>query len=223
MAKRGLKKGDILAVILPNVIQYPIIYYGALSLGLTLTTVNPQYKSDEIVYQLRDASVRYIITDLERLPCVQRAAMQVGICTIFTLEKVKGFESFYELVEDASDCFLTDAKTNPKDDVAVLLYSSGTTGLPKGCMLTHYNLVALYCTLGVDSVASFSSRSVVLSLLPLFHGYGQTVIMGTGLCKGAKLVIIQQFVPELFLQTLEHYKVRLNKTWFNTCGFIIFF
>ncbi|KAL9952227.1 hypothetical protein ACROYT_G039449 [Oculina patagonica] len=207
LVKQGLRKGDVLAIYLPNGIQYPVVYYGALFLGITITTINPQYGVEELAYQLRDAGAKYLITDREHLANAQRAALQVGIVATFTVGKVKGFVSVEELVQDDGSRFPNDANISPKEDVAVLLYSSGTTGLPKGCMLTHYNLIALACIIGHDSFFNLSLHSVVLTVLPLFHGYGQTVMMGMALCKGAELVILRQFEPNIFLQTLEDYKV----------------
>lgn len=203
--KRGLKKGDVLCIYLPNIAQYPIVYYGSLFLGVTVTTVNPQYGVQELVYQLRDCSAKYLITDRERLANARRAGLQVGISAIFTMEKVKGFESFQDLVQDDGSKFPRNyASMNPKDDVAVLLYSSGTTGLPKGCTLTHYNLVALAC---IFDEFGWPECSVVLTVLPLFHAYSQSIMMGFCLWKGCELVVLQGFEPKTFLQTLENCKV----------------
>ncbi|KAL9952226.1 hypothetical protein ACROYT_G039448 [Oculina patagonica] len=207
LVKQGLKKDDALAIYLPNGIQYPVVYYGALFLGITIMTINPQYGVEELAYQLRDAGAKYLITDRERLANAQRAALQVGIVATFTVGKVKGFVSVDELVQDDGSRFPSDVNISPKEDVAVLLYSSGTTGLPKGCMLTHYNLIALACIIGHDSFLNLSLQSVVLAVLPLFHGYGQFVIMGMALSRGAKLVILRQFEPQIFLQTLEDHRV----------------
>ncbi|KAJ7379773.1 hypothetical protein OS493_012519 [Desmophyllum pertusum] len=146
-----LKQGDVLAIYLPNGIHYPVVYYGSLFLGITITTINPYYGVQELAYQLRDAGVTYLITDREHLGNAQRAALQVGIVGTFTIGKVKGFVSFDELVQDDGSRFPRNTNVCPKEDVAVLLYSSGTTGLPKGCMLTHYNLIALACIMGQDS------------------------------------------------------------------------
>lgn len=207
LVKRGLNKGDVLAIYLPNEAQYPIVYYGSLFLGITITTINPQYGVQELVYQLRDCGAKYIITNRERIGTAQRAGLQVGIVATFTLGKVKDFESFDELIKDDGSRFPSNANINPKEDVAVLLYSSGTTGLPKGCMLTHYNLIALACILGGERFFNWQTNSVILTVLPLFHGYGQSVIMGLGLWKGSQLVVLQGFEPKMFLQTLEDCKV----------------
>lgn len=210
LVRRGLKKGDVLAIYLPNNAEYPIVYYGSLFLGLTITTVNPQYGVQELVYQLQDCSAKYIITDREYLGNAQRAGLQVGIVRTFTIEKVKGFESFEELIQDDGSKFPSNTKINPKEDVAVLLYSSGTTGLPKGCMLTHYNLIAEACIAGVETFLNWDKDSVVLTVLPLFHGYCQTIMMGLAMSKGCELVILQRFEPKAFLQTLDDSKVKLN-------------
>lgn len=207
LVKQGLKHGDVLAIYLPNGIHYPVVYYGSLFLGITITTINPHYGVQELAYQLRDAGVTYLITDREHLGNAQRAALQVGIVGTFTIGKVKGFVSFDELVQDDGSTFPRNTNVCPKEDVAVLLYSSGTTGLPKGCMLTHYNLIAVVCIMGQDSFFNANVNSVVLAVLPLFHGYGQTFMMGLALSRGAELVILRQFEPKTFLQTLEDCKV----------------
>ncbi|KAL9952223.1 hypothetical protein ACROYT_G039444 [Oculina patagonica] len=176
-------------------------------LGVIITTINPQYGVEELAYQLRDAGAKYLITDKERLAIAQRAALQVGIVATFTVGKVKGFLSVGELVQDDGSRFPNDVKISPKKDVAVLLFSSGTTGLPKGCMLTHHYLIALACMIGHDNFLNLSLQSVVLTVLPLFHGYGQIVMMGMALSRGAELVILPQFEPKIFLQALEDYQV----------------
>lgn len=208
LVKKGLKKGDVLAIYLPNGIHYPVVYYGALFLGMTITTINPHYGVEELAYQLQDARATYLITDREHLANAQRAALQVGIVATFTAGKVKGFVSVDELVQDDGSRFPSDVNINSKEDVAVLLYSSGTTGLPKGCMLTHYNLIALACIIAQDSFLNFNLQSVVLTVLPLFHGYGQTTIMGMALSRGARLIILRQFEPKTFLQTMEDCQVK---------------
>ena len=184
------------------------MYYGALFLGITISTINPHYGVEELAYQLRDAGAKYLITNREHLGNAQRAALQVGIVATFTVGKVKGFVSVDELVQDDGSRFPSDASISPKEDVAVLLYSSGTTGLPKGCMLTHYNLIALACIKGQESFFNVNLQSVVLSVLPLFHGYGQTVTMGMALSRGSELVILRQFEPKIFLHTLENCRVK---------------
>lgn len=207
LVKQGLKHGDVLAIYLPNGIHYPIVYYGSLFLGITITTINPYYGVQELAYQLRDAGVTYLITDREHLGNAQRAALQVGIVGTFTIGKVKGFVSFDELVQDDGSRFPRNTNVCPKEDVAVLLYSSGTTGLPKGCMLTHYNLIALACIMGQDSFFNVNLQSVVMTVSAPFHAYGQTVLMGLALSRGAELITLQQFEPKTFLQTLEDCKV----------------
>ena len=207
LAKRGVKKGDVLAIYLPNKAQFPIVYYGSLFLGVTVTTINPQYGVQELVHQLRDCSARYLITDREYLGIAQRAALQVGIAGTFTIGKVKGFESFEELIQDDGSRFPSNVNINPKEDVAVLLYSSGTTGLPKGCMLTHYNLIAEACIIGGEGFLNWRMHETVLTILPLFHGYSQSFTMGLALSRGCELIILQGFEPKMFLQTLDDYKV----------------
>ena len=207
LAKRGLKKGDVLAIYLPNKVQYPVVYYGSLVLGVTVTTINPQYRLQELVHQLRDCSARYLITDREYLGIAQRAALQVGIVCTFTVGKVKGFESFEELIQDDGTRFPSNVNINPKEDVAVLLYSSGTTGLPKGCMLTHYNLIAEACIQGDEGSLNWKMHEAVLTMLPFFHAYSQSLMMGFALSRGCELIILQGFEPKMFLQTLDDYKV----------------
>ena len=209
LAKRGLKKGDVFAIYSPNLPEYAVAFHAVASLGAINTTVNPLYTAHELANQLKDAGARYILTIPQFLPNAQAAAQEVGgIEEIFVFGEAEGATPFGSLLK--SDGQLPPVEINPKEDLLVLPYSSGTTGFPKGVMLTHYNLVA-NITQCVATPASpeneVQESDVVLGLLPFYHIYGMVVVMSWALYKGATVVTMPRFDMEQFLGTLQKYAI----------------
>ena len=202
LAARGFGKGDVLAIISPNIPEYAVVFHGTCLVGGTVTTVNPTYRPDEIAYQLRDAKATLAVTIGMFLPAVQEAAADSGVTDIFTFDPTDGATWVAELIGEPFD---GTVDLDVADDVAVLPYSSGTTGLAKGVMLTHRNLVAnvMQCGPGVD----MSDNEVVIAVLPFFHIYGMQVLMNTVLHNGATLVTMPRFDLEQFLTLVQDHKV----------------
>ena len=203
LAARGFSKGDVLAVYMPNLPEYAIAFHGAASAGGKCTTVNPLYTANELTHQLEDSGARFLITVPPFLDAAKEAAESAGIDDLFVLGEAEGVKPVSELLGDPSGA--PDPDIDPAGDLAVLPYSSGTTGLPKGVMLTHRNLVANLCQ--IDAAFPISDEDTLIGVLPFFHIYGMTVIMNQGLRSGATIVTMPRFDLEGFLDLLEKHKV----------------
>ena len=200
---RGFQKGDVFAVFSPNLPEYAVVFYGVLSAGGVITTTNPLYKADELAHQLEDAGAKYLITIPQFLETAQAAADRAGVEDVFVFGEAEGATPFAALLRHGAD--VPEGTIDARDDLAVLPYSSGTTGLPKGVMLTHYNLVAnIEQTLAVEKL---SSDEVVIGILPFYHIYGMVVVMSMALAAGCTIVTMPRFDLEQFLQLLQDRKV----------------
>ena len=210
LVKRGFKKGDVLAIYLPNVIEYPIIFHGVACLGGVVTTVNPQYSPQDLARQLNTSRAKYLVTIPSlAVQAVSSGALK-GIRSVFVIGEAQGCESISALLSDDGAAFPKVVQINPKEDVVSLPFSSGTTGFSKGVMITHYNLVAELCIMTKQSTPpDLPVVPTVLNVLPLYHTYGLSLIMGLHLYLGSKVVILSRFEPQPFLQAIQDYKVCL--------------
>ncbi|HEX2087878.1 MAG TPA: 4-coumarate--CoA ligase family protein [Solirubrobacteraceae bacterium] len=198
---RGFEKGDTLGILLPNVPEYAVAWHGTAFAGGTVTTVNPLYNADEIGHQLRDAAARFLIVFPQALENARKAAEGSGVEEIFVLGDAEGATPVTALLGEPLD---EQVSVDPGDTVA-LPYSSGTTGLPKGVMLSHRNLVANI--LQARATLTIEEDDVVIGVLPFFHIYGMTVIMNMGLHAGATTVTMPRFDLEQFLTVIQDHKV----------------
>ena len=206
LARRGFQKGDVFAIFSPNLPEYAIAFHGIALLGGIVTPINPLYTDDEVAFQLKDAGAKYLVTVPQLLDKAFEAAKQSNVKEIFVFgEAQSGATPFASLLE--SDVDVPEVSINAREDLVVLPYSSGTTGLPKGVMLTHYNLIANLRQM--EAIKYMQMDDTLICVLPLFHIYGMVVIMNMGLYSGATIVMMQRFDLEQFLQTLQDYKVTL--------------
>ncbi len=209
VASLQARQGDVFAIYSPNLPEYAVAFHAVASLGGVNTTVNPLYTAHELAHQLQDAGATYLLTIPPFMPNALAAAQEAGgIKEIFVFGEAEGATPFASLLQ--SDGQLPQVEIDPKNDLVVLPYSSGTTGLPKGVMLTHYNLVSnvAQCThLEFDRGLDLRADDVVLGLLPFYHIYGMVVIMSWALYKGATVVTMPRFDMEQFLTTLQKYSI----------------
>ncbi|HEX8744563.1 MAG TPA: 4-coumarate--CoA ligase family protein [Thermoleophilaceae bacterium] len=200
---RGFGKGDVLAVYMPNLPEYAVLFHGVAATGGRCTTMNPLYTASEVAHQLEDSGARYLVTVGPMLEVAKDAAGRAGIEEVFVVGDGEGATPLTELMGDPSAAPSPDI--DPDADLAVLPYSSGTTGLPKGVMLSHRNLVANLEQNG--AVFPLGEDDVVVGVLPFFHIYGMVVIMNQGLRVGATIVTMPRFDLGQFLGLIEEHGV----------------
>jgi acyl-CoA synthetase (AMP-forming)/AMP-acid ligase II len=208
LSRRGFKKGDVFAIYSPNLPEYAIIFLAVAALGGINTTANPLYTADELAKQLVDSRARFLITVPVFLDKAKGAAAKSGIEEIFVFGSAEGARPFAELLETGTEP--PAVRLDPANDLVVLPYSSGTTGLPKGVMLTHRNLVANLCQCeGMQHFDGFTERDVVVAVLPFFHIYGMVVIMMLGLAGGGTILSVPRFDMQEFLGFVQKYRVTI--------------
>jgi acyl-CoA synthetase (AMP-forming)/AMP-acid ligase II len=199
LASRGFGKGDVLGVLMPNLPEYATVFHGTASTGGMCTTMNPLYTANEVAHQLEDSGARMLVTVPPFLEAAKEAAGRLGIEEVFVVGEAEAATPFTELLGDPDAA--PELDIDPDSDLAVLPYSSGTTGLPKGVMLSHANLVANLNQL--QEVFPIASDDVLIGCLPFFHIYGMTVIMNQGLRSGATIVTMPRFDLEQFLGLVQ--------------------
>jgi acyl-CoA synthetase (AMP-forming)/AMP-acid ligase II len=202
LSQRGFRKGDVFAILSSNLPEYAVAFHAVSLLGGVNTTINPLYTPAELGQQLKDARARYLVT----VPgCVEKAApaaAEAGVEETFVFGEAAGATPFASLAAAGEPPAVS---IDVRNDLVVLPYSSGTTGLPKGVMLTHHNIVAnLVQTAGLLPVGA---DDVVMGVLPFFHIYGMVVIMSLSLHMGATVVTMPRFELEQFLETMQKYRV----------------
>jgi acyl-CoA synthetase (AMP-forming)/AMP-acid ligase II len=197
LSERGFRKGDVFAIFAPNCLEYAVAFHAVASCGGIVTTINPAYTADELAHQLADAGAKSLLTTFEHLEKARDAARRAGVSEVFVVGE-GGPASFASLQSNGAP---PTVAVDPANDLVALPYSSGTTGLPKGVMLTHRNLVANVAQ--VTACCLVSESDTMIAVIPFFHIYGMTVLLNIGLAVGATLVIPPRFELTSFLQTLE--------------------
>jgi acyl-CoA synthetase (AMP-forming)/AMP-acid ligase II len=204
LAERGFGSGDVLALYMPNVPEYAVAFHGAAAAGGRCTTVNPLYTAKELAHQLEDSGANLLLTVSPFLDVAREAAELAGLGEeVYVLGEAEGAKPFAELFGDPAAA--PDVEVDPQDDLAVLPYSSGTTGLPKGVMLTHHNLVSNLCQ--VQEANPIAEHDTLIGVLPFFHIYGMVVIMNQGLRAGSTIVTMPRFDLEQFLSLIAEHSV----------------
>ena len=216
LAGLGVGRGDRVAILAPNCVEFVIAFYGIVKAGAIVTTVNSGYREREIAHQLNDSGAETLIVHPALKPMSDAARSEIPALKreIVITPDSSDAGSFWGLLENASRTppSVSDVGVvDPVNDVAVLPYSSGTTGLSKGVMLTHYNLVANVRQLldrpGEASVIRHDD--VLLTHLPLFHIYGMNVLMNGAIGSGCTQVMMGRFDMDEFLDLLSRHRVSM--------------
>lgn len=228
----GVTKGDVVALYLPNIPQYVIAYYGALKTGATITAINPLYKEREVQHQLEDSEAKvFVVLDI-LYPVFRKVWEKTKVKHIAVTnikEYMPSFKAFlgsllgkipsYKVKKETNVHFFQEllrryppeppkVEINPKDDLAVLQYTGGTTGVPKGAMLTHFNLLsnAMMCN---KWLRSEPAKDIHLTLLPLYHIYGMTTVMNAAISLAGTMVMLPKFDPVEILKVIQKYRVTI--------------
>ena len=213
----SVKKGNRVAIFLPNIPQFVIAFFGTLKAGAIATAISPLYRKREVEYQLRDSGAETIVTLDSLYPLLAAVGQKTKVINVvltgledYSLENVtsptvSNTISFKPLIEAASKN-QPDLPFIPNEDLAALQYTGGTTGTSKGAMLTHTNLLsnALAFSAWIHGKAA---QETFLTALPLFHIYGMTTSMTVPISLAAKMVLLPRFEPSKAMQAIQHHKV----------------
>jgi acyl-CoA synthetase (AMP-forming)/AMP-acid ligase II len=203
LAGRGFAKGDILAIYSPNLPEYALAFHGPVMVGGIVTTANPLYTADELRFQLRDTGAKFLVTAPPFLERARDAARGTSVREIFVLGDAEGATPFAALLAAGDDP--PAVPIDPATDLAALPYSSGTSGRPKGVMLTHRNLVAV--TRQVEAQGQLDEGWRTAGVLPFFHIYGLVVLMNFPLYFGAFCVTMPRFDLAEFLRLVQDHRL----------------
>jgi long-chain acyl-CoA synthetase len=191
---RGVQPGNRVGMVLPNVLSFPVVFYGALMAGAAVVPMNPLLKAREVEYFLRDSGARVVVAGEQSAGPVTEAAGTVGV------EAVTVGAALPDALMAAEG--LTAPVERADDDTAVILYTSGTTGQPKGAELTHTGLNSNARTTQ-ETLLEGSQDDVIMGCLPLFHVFGLTCSLNAGVLAGATLTLIPRFDGGKALSVIE--------------------
>lgn len=203
LIRAGVKPGDVIAIFLANSWEFCASFHATQLVGAIPTLLNPTYREREVRYQLENSDAVVLISDGGCIAGINLSGFP-KLRRVYTIRQAaSGAEPFSDLLRPASATFPSPGASSPQT-LAALPYSSGTTGLPKGVMLSHYNLIAnVYQLLGPQG-CDFHPADNILCCLPLYHIYGLNVILNPSLILGAKLVLMPRFnVPQLASLMME--------------------
>lgn len=217
------KKGDVLALYTPNCIDTPAITWGCHWAGGVLSPANPGYTVEELAFQLKDSGAKALVTQLPYIKAAREAASKVGIpadrVIIMGDQRdpsgvIKHFTSIRNI---SGSSRYRRTKMKPSEDLAFLVYSSGTTGHPKGVMLTHRNIVANVLMLRAGESGNLKSSGgptgegdKIIAFLPFFHIYGLTCLIHQSLYTGLQLVVMPKFDLEEFCRFIQDLKITFS-------------
>jgi len=195
LREKGIQQGDRVGVMLPNVLEFPISYYGVLRAGAVVVPMNVLLKRREIAFYLEDSGTKLLLA-WHGFAEEARGGAADARAELIEVEP----EAFAELLGDREPA--PEVAGTEEEDTAVILYTSGTTGKPKGAELTHFNL-SRNSELASRNTCEIRQGDIVLGALPLFHSFGQTVSMNASLRVGATLTLLPKFDPGEALEIMQ--------------------
>jgi acyl-CoA synthetase (AMP-forming)/AMP-acid ligase II len=199
---RGFRKGDVLAILSPNLPEYPIAFHAAALAGGTVMPLNPLDTADELAAHLNDAGARWLLTLPSEVAKATELVTRTKLQEIFVFGEADGATPFSSLLTDDAP---PDPPIDSADDVVALLHSSGSTGFPKGVMLTHRNMIAK--VLQTSLVAPYDEDEKVLAMPPFHHAFGLVMVMNASLVHGATIVTMPRFEPEAYLKAIQDHRI----------------
>ncbi|RMZ82332.1 hypothetical protein DV738_g1761, partial [Chaetothyriales sp. CBS 135597] len=210
------QKGDVLAIYAPNDIDYAPVVYGVFYAAGVVTPASPAYLPDELAFQLTNSESKAIVTTKALLENARKAAKKAGIpenrILLLGAERDEShrFKHWTNIKATSGAVRYRRRRLDPDNDISFLAYSSGTTGLPKGVILSHRNIVANLLQMRVSIGTWYSSgKDKVLGVLPFFHIYGLTSLVLQPLHRGLEVVVMPGFIPNAFLETIQNHKITL--------------
>jgi PAS domain S-box-containing protein len=194
----GVRHDDVVAIYGPNSPEYVTVFYAITTLGATVTTPNPLHNLAELSHQLTDSRARVLIAATRNAEAIRKAAETAGVTEVFTLEDVVA------AIRPGSASPLPEAVVDPRRQVAALIYSTGTSDVPLGVMLTHHNIIANIVQTAI--VEPIDAGEVLIGMMPFCQMYSM-VAVNTALAAGATIVTLPQFELASFLEVMDRYKV----------------
>jgi acyl-CoA synthetase (AMP-forming)/AMP-acid ligase II len=203
LAARGFGKGDVLAMLAPNVPEFPIAFHAAALAGGTVVVLNPLDTVDDLAARLNEAKARLIVTVPAEVGKATELTARTSVEEIFVLGEADGATPFSTLYTDGP---VPDPAVDPADDVVTLLHSSGSTGFPKGVMHTHRSMIAkAFLTSLVIPTGEEGDKA--LAVPPFHHAFGLSMMMNASLFQGVTLVTMPRFEPEAFLKAVQEHRI----------------
>ncbi|KAG9665033.1 acetyl-CoA synthetase-like protein, partial [Aureobasidium melanogenum] len=204
------RKGDVLSIISPNDIDIAPCTYGALYVGGVVSPANPAYTPSELGYMLKDSGAKVLLTATALLPTVKEAAKLANIpfenILVLGKERDATTKHFLDICDNESRN--VRPTLNPNQDLAFLVYSSGTTGLPKGVMLSHTNIIADVLMIGTGVGQAYDGgKDKILGILPFYHIYGLTGLVHQPLHRGLTTFVVSSFDLEVFCRAIQEHKI----------------
>jgi long-chain acyl-CoA synthetase len=210
----GVKQGDKVAIMLPNTPHFVICYYAILKVGATVVPLNVLFKRHEVEYHLKDSDAVALVVWEGFLAEAAEGFNATEQCRSLVVAQAPGSQA--ALPDGATPLTALMADTSPRfdtvqtmpDDTAVILYTSGTTGRPKGAELSHFNMM-FNAMVSADKLLQISPETISLATLPLFHSFGQTCVMNATLMSGGTITMLPRFEPQRAFEIMQRDKVTL--------------
>jgi long-chain acyl-CoA synthetase len=201
LLQRGIAPGQTVALLIPNVPEFTTAYFGLLYAGITVVPLNVLLSAPEITYHLQDSDAQLLIAHPFFAESARAGAAAAGVPVVWS--SGEGDDTLDAMAEQPA---LAELHPTLPTDTAVILYTSGTTGKPKGAELTHSNLF-LNCSFVIPRLIPVETDAVMLAALPLFHSFGQTAVQNAAISAGGTITMLPRFTPEAALQVMERDRV----------------
>ncbi|EDV24419.1 uncharacterized protein TRIADDRAFT_1761, partial [Trichoplax adhaerens] len=210
LLRLGLSNDDVVAIYAPNIPEYPIVFFGTVLAGGTACIVNPAYSVKELTNQLELSEAKYIFTVSAFLDKAKEAAARRDISNIYVMDNITDSDITLaqELLEDDGSRYKSK-KINSCENIAAIAFTDGTTGSPKGVILTHHNIISNVSQAAVRPFFTVDEQDILLALIPWFDIYGMVANLLIGLRFGGKLVSLAEANTTVFLETIQQHKITI--------------